>query len=403
MHQLRYGKSSILDMEVAPHALVADCTQVPGRVIDDLAAAVAAALVDPLGYPPLTRAVVPGDRVVVALDPDVPCAAELTAGIVHALFDAEVSADHITILQAPGGSGGKKFFTQLPPEAEQLQVVVHDPQDPSQLAYLAASQEAVPIMLNRVLCDADFVIPVNLLRPEGSIGFMGAHGGLCPTFCDAATQERFRAPQSAIQERKKQRRRAEADEVAWLLGIQLTLQIIAGPGDTVLHVLAGQVDDVYRQGRALVEAAWSHRVPTKAQFVVATIEGGRDDQTWENFGRALHAAQQVCAEKGTIVLCTEMTCRPGPSLKRLASFEENEKLIKRVRRDRSRDALPASLLLESRDSAHVYLLSGLDVATVEAIGIGYIDAPEHIGRLSRQCDSCILLSNAHRVALRPGD
>ncbi len=180
----------------------------------------------------------------------------------------------------------------------------------------------------------------------------------------------------------------------------MTLQIVAGPGNTVLHVLAGQVDKVYRRGQTLVDAAWTYQVPNKAQLVVATIEGSRDDQTWANFGRALHAAQQVCAQDGTIILCTELTSGLGPSLKRLAGYEESGGLLKRVRRDRSEDAVSASLLLDLRDRAHVYLLSGLDETSVESIGIGYIDAPEHIGRLSRQFDSCILLANAHRAATR---
>ncbi len=41
-------------------------------VVADPATAVAEALSNPLGYPPLTQASVPGDRVVIAIDSDVP-------------------------------------------------------------------------------------------------------------------------------------------------------------------------------------------------------------------------------------------------------------------------------------------------------------------------------------------
>ncbi len=400
LHQLRYGESSVLQVEVPPRALVADCTPIPGHEIDDLSAAVADALADPLGYPPLAAAVVPGDRIVVALDPDVPQPAEIIAGIVNTLLLAGIDAESITILQTRESPRETSLVAPLMACSAPVQSVVHAPKDPSQLAYLAASKDAQPILLNRRLCEADLVLPVSLLRPETALGYVGPHGGLCTAFSDEATQERFRVPLSAIPHKEQRHRRAETDEVAWLLGIQFTLQIVAGPGNTVQHVLAGQVDEVYRRGKALVDAAWSFHVPRKAQLVVATIEGDDHDQTWVNFGRALHAAQQVCAEDGTIILCTELQCVPGPALRRLAGYGENEQLLKRVRRDRSEDAVSASLLLESRDTMHVYLLSGLDEASVEAIGIGYIDAPEHVGRLTRLYDSCILLANAHRAAVR---
>ena len=62
---LRYGKSSTLALEIRPEALVADGTLGANDILDDPAGAVVAALQDPMGYPPLARAVVPGDRVVI--------------------------------------------------------------------------------------------------------------------------------------------------------------------------------------------------------------------------------------------------------------------------------------------------------------------------------------------------
>ncbi len=401
MHQLRYGESSILQLNVPPEALVADCTTVPGRVLADPAAAVAAALQSPVGFPSLKQTVVPGDHVVIALDPSVPQVPDVVSGVIHTLLEAAVPADHITVLQDPRHAHLTRLPRQVPSAAEGVEFAVHDPEDREQLAYLAASQEAEPIMLNRRLCDADLVLPVNLLRPDTALLYCGPHGGLCPTFSDTATQQRFRTPNSTASRKQQRRRREEANDVAWLLGIQLTVQVIAGSGDTVLHVLAGLDEDVSRHGQKLVKAAWGYDVARRAELVVATIEGPQDDQSWENFGRALHAAQQVCAADGTIVLCTDLQCKPGPALRRLAGFEDQEKLRKRLGTDRSEDALSAWLLMDARDAAHVFLLSGLASSAVESLGIGYIDAPDHIDRLCRQHRSCILLGNAHRAGVEP--
>jgi len=287
----------------------------------------------------------------------------------------------------------------LPPPARQVRFATHDPGDRSNLAYLAASKDASPIVLNRLLCDADVVLPVSLLRPESALLYSGPHGGLCPTFSDTETQQRFRTPQHLTQRKSKQRRREEADEVAWLLGVQLAVQVVAGPGNSLLHVIAGRSEDISDQGRRLVASAWQRHLPQKAELVIASIEGERSEQTWDNFARALYVAQQACCDSGTIVMCTELSREPGPALKRLSGFEEIETLRRRVRKYRSEDAVSAWLLLESRDAAHVYLLSHLDATDVEAMGIGHIEMPSHVARLVGQCDSCILLADAHRASL----
>ena len=46
-------------------------------MLTDVRAATAAAIAMPIGFPPLAKAVVPGDRVVLALDHDVPRGARL--------------------------------------------------------------------------------------------------------------------------------------------------------------------------------------------------------------------------------------------------------------------------------------------------------------------------------------
>ncbi len=43
---------------------------------------------------------------------------------------------------------------------------------------------------------------------------------------------------------------ADVDHVAWLLGINFTVQLVPAAGEQVLHVLAGQSDSVRREDRS---------------------------------------------------------------------------------------------------------------------------------------------------------
>lgn len=369
--------------------------------MSDPAAAVKEALSEPVHYPPLSRAVVPGDRVVVAMDPDVPQAGPLASGVVQALMESVVEAENITIVQTERHLCRDDMRAWLPAGAEQVSLAVHDPADESQLAYLATAADDTAIVLNRLLCDADLVIPVNLLRPESTPLYAGPYAGICPTFSDVHTQQQFRGPEAMGSSEQRRRLWEKANEVAWFLGIQLTVQVVAGAGESVLDVLAGMDGDVSSRGHALVNATWAHNVSGKAELVVATIEGDGDSQSWDNLRRALHAAQQACVPNGAIVLCTDLSLRPGPALEQWIAPPEKETLLTKGISEPADDSLATRLLGGIREVSHIFLLSQLDEEAVESMGMGHIEEPEQVNRLCRQYDSCILLGNAHRAMLRP--
>ncbi len=396
---LRYGRASTLELEVAPQTLLADALPAPGVLADPMAATIAA-LSNPRQYPPLSQSVVPGDRVVIAAQADIPCLPAIVAGVTSVLDQAGLEQENRRVVLADTSSTAGEGRSVDGDTLAGLAWEWHDPSDKSALCYLAAEESGAPIYLNRHLCDADVIIPIGLLRPRGALGYLGLHSGLFPAFSDVATRQRFSGwtAQAVLAARKKLRR--EAIEVDWLLGLQLAMQIVAGPGDTVRHVLAGLLSELREEGRALAEAAWACACPQRADFVVAAIGGGPSEQTWTNFARALHAALQVSMPGGTIVLCTEIRCRPGASLQRLSGSDDDERLWRRLHSDHTDDAAAAALLLEHRQSQHIYLLSELDAAVVEAWGIGSVQDPREISRLSEHAASCLLLDDAHRTVVR---
>ena len=69
---LRYGADSSAEMEVPDGALLAECRAPRDECVEDLAAAVASALAEPLDYPPLSKCTTPSDRIVVPLEGGVP-------------------------------------------------------------------------------------------------------------------------------------------------------------------------------------------------------------------------------------------------------------------------------------------------------------------------------------------
>ena len=125
----------------------------------------------------------------------VPQAAQITASVVRGLIAAGIAPDGITILRSQAGvSNGAEHPCRLveKPLDRQIPTVVHDPCDRAGLAYLAADDNGEPIMLNRLLTDADVVLPIGCMQGAGSGGYFGIHTPLFPAFSDQTAVARFR-------------------------------------------------------------------------------------------------------------------------------------------------------------------------------------------------------------------
>lgn len=400
-HVLHYGQGDRVELTWPEAELLLDYSEPAGVPLADPQAAVVAALLEPIDFPPLTAATVPGDQIVVAVDRGVPRVREIVAAIVETLLSGNASPEDITILASGEPSEQETLTGRLSPSVRSdLQMVWHNPHEADAFHYLASSREGQRISFNRRLLDADFVLPVGTLRLNESLGYFGVHGGLFPAFSDAATIRRFQAcgpSQWAVHQR---RRREEVEEAAWLLGVQFTVQVVPGRGNNLLDVVAGESRAVAQRGHDVCAMAWCHPIPWRAELVVAAIEGGGEQQTWENFARALYSASQVVRPGGSIVLCTSLQLAPGPALRQLAAGADDELLLREIRRANSPDAVSALLLADALHQAHIYLLSGLDQETVEELGLGYVADPQDVVRLCHRFDSCILLGDAHHAMLR---
>ncbi len=396
MTLLRYGTDSSVALDVAAEVPLEPRGMPPGETLADPAAAVVAALEQPLEYPPLAQTTTPGDRVVVALGSGLPQVAQITAAVVKTLMAAGVDADGITILRSPADSavGTDNPLRLVPlPAAERIRVLSHDPANRRNLAYLAASEGGQPILLNRLLTDADVVLPVGCTQREKSAGYFGIHTIIYPEYSDLNTQARFRKHDRFIGNGHHRELQQEVNNVAWLLGVNFSVQVVPAAGDGILHVLAGQSDLVRRQCREFYRAAWNRSIAQRVNLVIAAIEGPRQ-QTWDNLGRVLESAARLVEEDGAIAVCSDLAAAPGPALQRLIGAPSREEAVRQIRRDNPRDALPALQLARVLETKRVFLLSRLDPELVEDLEMIPIAGPEELARLAQRNSSCLVLANA---------
>lgn len=401
--RLPFGYDSQLDLRLAADRLIAFCGQPSGEVVSAPRQAVSAALSAPIGFPPLIDATVPGDHVVIAVDRGLPQAPAIVAGIIDSLASGRIDPSDIRVVLASGFVGAEEITKLLPGEVgKAITIEQHNARDKDHLSYLAASRDGKPICFNRAICEADLVIPIGCLRPDGALGYLDDAMGLFPNFADEETIRRFRSPSSWLSASHRDRRREEAREAAWLLGVSFTVQIVPAAGDRIFQILAGERDAVFKEGRRVTTNVWDCQVPNRASLVVAALEGGPEQQTWESFARALFASLQVVDDDGAIVVCSDLDDQPGEAMLRIRGVDPDEisnldELGREVLDESADDALSAAQLVEALRRVRVYLLSRLDDEMVEELGLAPVSRAEEVINLCSRHRSCILMANSQHV------
>ena len=355
--------------------------------LDDPAAAMAAALEDPLEFPPLKRAVISGDRIAVAVAPGVPQARELIAGLLAVLAEANVPPEDVTICHAQdrppltGPAGGL---------LERARQVVHRPEDPSGLAYLAASAAARPIYFPRVVCDADVVIPLGWRLPAPAHRPDAQVDALFPTFSDAATQRRIRERDAGMREGTSvpsddPAALDEAEEAAWLLGVQFAVEIVPGPRGSVLQVVAGDREAVRRESSRLCRSVWTQTVDRPVSAVVATVAHADRQATWGDVVEVIARLEPLVEAEGAVVICTDLVETPEESdVARLSPY------LGTPDDPRATDA-----------ARRVYLVSELPDAVVESLGLIPVAASDELARLVGQLGGGLVVEHADQMVLEP--
>ena len=342
----------------------------------------------PSGFPPLALAVVPGDRVVVPLDPSTPDLLAVLESIASTFRAAEVES--ITVVStAPEPAGLPEGVTWL----------VHDPDDRAQIAYLASTSEGRRVYLNRQLTDADLVVPIGTLGYDATLGYRGPWSTIYPGLSDRETLARYRglAAEGVPDLEKPSASLQESAEVGWLLGCQFQVGVLTGVGG-LSRIVAGLESAVRAEGAKAVDEAWTFRVEERADLVVAGVgEPGRPT-TFDDLAGGLATAARLVRRGGKVVALARVQDEVGPALRRIKGAENPRSAVGRLRgHEADPDYQAARRIAEATAWADVYLHSALDPDLVEDLAMVPLDRPEEARKLAGSAPSVILLGQADRT------
>lgn len=380
-------QSEELDFEVPEDRLVASWNgpeSVPPERVGPL---VREALENPRGYPPLRQAVVPGDRVVIALDPATP---ELTA-ILEAVRDvlnrAGVTNETIQLLlTAPPPAD----WSETSPEG--LAWTVHDPDDATAFAYLASNPQGRRIYLNRLATDADFVLAIGPFGFDATLGARGPWSVIFPGLSNTETRRSFR-PQSR-NDAGELEPLSESANVSWLLGSQFQIGVLPGASG-LAGIVAGIEESVQEEGLRALAESWMLRTNRRADLVIVGV--GRPDQPagFDALADALETATRLVRPGGKVAALSRVGGTPGPAVGRLLGVEDPRSRQSALKgAENEPDFETARKLARSLALADVYLFSDLPENLVEDLAMVALGKPTEARRLADVAASCLFVSHA---------
>ncbi len=380
--------SDLLELEVADDRLAAHWSGPEPIAPEQVANEVRRALESPAGFPGLGQVVVPGDRIALPFDADLPGSEIVLGEIVAILLAAGVESIHAIKVgegpaQAPAGTT----------------LVVHDPGDRDQLGYLANTSTEQRIYLNRALTDADCVIPIGTLGFDPVQGFRGPWSTLYPGLADSPAQLALLAKPDHLPPNPDVPNAAmvESGEVAWLLGSQFAIGVMAGTTG-IGRVVTGLESVVRAEGCRLVDDSWTFRTPERADLVVVGVGSPGVSTSLAVLADALLTGMNLVRHGGKIVAISHASGPVGPSLKRLAQAGDPRRAVNALKgREADADYQVASSLAKVGSWADLYILSDMPAEALEDWSMIPLGKPEEVRRLVATAMSVIVVNHADRT------
>ena len=356
----------------------------------------AAALNKPLGLEePLRRALTPDDRIVVVVDERLPHLAELITELIDHVGAAGIEPEAVTLVVPPGGGSGP-WVEALPDEIADIRLESHDPEDPQKLAYLATTKAGRRIYLNRAVVEADYVIVLAGRGFDPFLGHAGAAGAIFPVLGDGETRAGYVGQFTTKPPRKLSPLAVEGNEIAWLIGTPLFIQVIEGPGNTLAEIVAGLPDSA-PDGVARQDARWRGTVPDRPDLVVAAVSGDPGRTGFAELAAAAAAAARVVQTDGRIALLTTASPTLDEGAEIIRQAEDPSEAERRMKKRKPDDWPAAQLWSFAARTARLFVASGWpEDVTDELFAVPLASAAE-LQRLIDAAESVLILPDAQKV------
>ncbi|MCB9148198.1 MAG: nickel-dependent lactate racemase [Caldilineaceae bacterium] len=315
---LAYGHSG-LTVELPDQTDIVQSRFVPG--LTDEAAAIRAALCEPIGSPPLAQKVRPGDKVVIVhSDITRPTPNDRMLPVLLAALEAAgIARADITLLNALGTHRPQtdaELRTMLGDQiVDNYRCLQHNAFDDNVLVPLGTTSRGNPVRVNRLLVEADVRILTGFIEPHFFAGFSGGPKAVLPALAGAESvlsnhgRDMIGHAQATWGVTEGNPIWEEMREVALMTNPTFLLNVTLNAHKQITGVFAGDMLAAHKAGCEFVRQSAMVAVDTPYDIVVTTNSGYPLDQNLYQTVKGMSAASRVVRKGGAIILAG--ACQDG--------------------------------------------------------------------------------------------
>jgi nickel-dependent lactate racemase len=261
--------------------------------IEDVPAAVAKAMAEPINSPPLRALARPGDKVCIVFT-DITRASPdylLVPPLLAELQRAGVHDQDVTLLCGIGmhrPSTAEEKVAKLGQEVvDRYRVIDNEPQNPDALVDLGTTGSGIPLSVSKVAYEADLLIATGIVEPHQYAGYSGGRKTLAVGAAGEAMIAYTHGPQMVDHPGTRLGRidgnpfHEAVSEAARRAGLRFIVNVVQDDHKRVVHVRAGEPEATFEELVALAKTIYEVPVPRQYDLAVAGVGFPKDTNLYQ--------------------------------------------------------------------------------------------------------------------------
>ncbi|MCD4829382.1 MAG: nickel-dependent lactate racemase [Candidatus Cloacimonetes bacterium] len=166
-----------------------------------------------------------------------------------------------------------------------------------------------PLLVNRRVAEADFIITTGMLNTHYFAGFSGGRKSILPGVSGYDTVRRNHAqiqhPGCQIANLEGNPIHAQMSEAATLAGVDFNLNFVNNQKKRIAEIFAGDIHDSFLAGTEYIRQRYSVKFDGPADVVITTPGGAPKDLTLYHTQKCMNNVQKLVKPGGTVVVLSQ--------------------------------------------------------------------------------------------------
>lgn len=252
--------------------------------------------------------------------------------------------------------------------------------------FLGETPSGIPIHVNKLVQEADFIMGMGHIVPHRVAGFSGGGKIVQPGICGPATTDKThwisaKYPGEEIMGKADNPVRREIEAVAKQVGLRFLINAVQDGKGRLAGLFSGDPTMVYARGTELARELYGVKAPAKADIVVIDSYPA-DLELWQA-AKGVYAAGLAVADGGVVILvtpCPEGVATTHPEVEKLG-YKTYDEVNALVEAGEITDLTVAAHLVHVGEvikgkATGIMVSPGIDRKTAEHLGFRYAATPQ---------------------------